>query len=223
MATERTEWTFAMVDLAGFTALTESHGDEHAADLAVGFANVVRAELGASDRLVKTIGDAVLLASPEPEAALKLVGGILAACLAQDLYPVARVGMNHGPAIQRDGDFFGASVNLAARVAAQAAGGQVVATQGVADAARDLGLTTQPLGDFELKNVSDRVALWDLGLHAAPADRSVDPVCRMLVDHAKAAGRLNYNGRVYWFCSLACAGRFAGSPASIRFADGATE
>ncbi len=216
MGTGSTEWTFTMVDLAGFTALTESHGDEHAADLAVGFAGLVRGQLGAGDRLVKSIGDAVLLASPEPEGALGLVGGILAACFAQDLYPVARVGLNHGPAVERDGDFFGAAVNLAARVAAQAAGGQVVATSTVAGVASDLGFTTQPLGDFVLKNVADRVALWDLGLQKASSEHSVDPVCRMLVDHAKSAGRLTHSGFLYWFCSMECVVSFAQDP--TRFA-----
>jgi len=212
MVNERAELTFTMIDLAGFTALTESHGDDHAADLAVEFAGLATAELGPGDRLVKTIGDAVLLASAEPAAALKLVRSILIACYAQDSYPIARVGMNHGPAAERDGDYFGAAVNLAARVAAQASGGQVVATETVARVAQELGVATQPLGTFGLKNVSERIELWDLDLHPAPTDRSIDPVCRMLVDHAKAAGRLNYNGHLYWFCTLDCAGAFAAEP-----------
>ncbi|UMG92241.1 hypothetical protein [Nocardioides sp. TF02-7] len=55
-----------MVDLAGYTALTETHGDEHAADLATKFARLAEEQLDTGDRLIKTIGDAVLLATPSP-------------------------------------------------------------------------------------------------------------------------------------------------------------
>lgn len=212
MPRDAAEWTFSLVDLAGFTALTETHGDHHAADLAVAFTDLARVQLGPEDLLVKSIGDAVLLASPAPEAALVLVRGILAACYAQDSYPVARVGIHHGPAVRRGDDFFGTSVNLAARVAAEAAGGQVLATEQVAEAASGLGVAALPLGARALKNLSEATELWDLHLHPAPPERSVDPVCRMLVEHASAAGRLTHDGRTYWFCTLSCAGAFAAVP-----------
>lgn len=138
-ASSSLELTFAMVDLAGFTALTETHGDEHGADLAVGFADIARGELSTGDRLVKTIGDAVLLASVSPTAGLELVRRILTECYRRDSYPVARVGLHHGPAVQRRDDFFGTSVNLAARVASLAAGGQVLATSEVANTAARRG------------------------------------------------------------------------------------
>ena len=66
----RIEGTFAFVDMAGFTALTEAQGDEDAADLATMFADITRAALGPGDRLVKTIGDAVLVTSKDPAPAL---------------------------------------------------------------------------------------------------------------------------------------------------------
>lgn len=64
----QTEWTFALVDVAGFTALTERHGDEHAAKLATVFADLAARQLDEGDRLVKTLGDAVLLAASSPPA-----------------------------------------------------------------------------------------------------------------------------------------------------------
>ena len=212
MPPDADEWTFSLVDLAGFTALTETHGDDHAADLAVAFADLARTQLAPGDRLVKSIGDAVLLASPDPAAALALVRGILAACYAQDSYPVARVGIHHGPAVRRDADFFGTSVNLAARVAAEAAGGQVLATAQVAQVASGVGISVLPLGARPLKNLSETTELWELHLHPAPSERSVDPVCRMLVEHSSAAGRLTHDGQTYWFCTLNCAGAFAADP-----------
>jgi adenylate cyclase len=205
-------WTFALIDLAGFTALAEFHGDERAADLAVTFAQAAELRLGPGDRLVKTIGDAVLLASPEPASGIKLVGRILDAMYQTEGFPIARAGLHHGPAVERDGDLFGTAVNITARVAGLARGGQVLATEAVAKAGRETGMEVASVGSFSLKNLSDPVELWELTL-STPADvGSVDPVCRMFVLHHAAAGRLRHKGADYWFCSMDCAATFAAAP-----------
>jgi len=203
------EWTFAMVDLAGFTALTEVHGDRQAADLAVQFARLATDRLGAGDRLVKPIGDAVLLASDTPQAAVVLVTGLLEACNQLPDFPIARAGLHHGPAVEHDGDFFGAAVNLTARVAGQAAGGQVLATQAVAEAARATGVATRSLGMVPLRNIAQPQELFELELSPHPIFAGIDPVCRMRVDRNTAAGMLRHQGEEFWFCSLRCAAIFA--------------
>ena len=206
------QWTFALVDLAGFTALTEAHGDETAADLATDFAELAERHLGPADRLVKTIGDAVLLASECPAAGLGLVRGILDEVYQTEAFPIARVGLHHGEAVERRNDMYGAAINLTARIAAQAAGGQVLATSTVAESASADGIVIASLGEFTLRNVAEVVELWELALCGPPAGASVDPVCRMLVHPASAAGRLRQGGVDYWFCSLVCAGDFAAAP-----------
>lgn len=203
------ERTFAMIDLAGFTALTEAHGDDHAADLATEFADLARTSLGPGDLFVKAIGDAVLLASPTPEAGLRLVERILARCQDQDDFLVTRTGLHHGPATERAGDFFGAAVNLTARLAAHAPAGQVVGSELVARAGRDLGMHVDDLGEITFKNVAEPVQIYAIHVAPSPGFESIDPVCRMRVDHRAAAGYLRYDGNEYWFCSMACAGRFA--------------
>jgi len=80
-----TEWTFALVDLAGYTALTETHGDEHAAELATTFAALATECLASGDRLVKPIGDAVLPASTNPSAGISLVDRLLPPALTTSL------------------------------------------------------------------------------------------------------------------------------------------
>lgn len=205
-------WTFAMVDLAGYTALTETHGDEEAADLATTFADLARSCLLDGDRLIKPIGDAVLLASADARSGLALVDRLLAATCELDGFPLARAGLHHGPAVERDGDMFGAAVNLAARVAGQAAGGQTLATKPVADAAREGGRTVTSIGSFNLRNVAEAHELFEVSLGPARSAGSVDPVCRMWVDHRRASGFLRYADQDHWFCSLPCAERFAASP-----------
>lgn len=207
-----TEWTFAMIDLAGFTALTEAHGDHQAADLATSFEQIARNHLADGDRLVKPIGDAVLLASPTSEGALALVRAILEDCNSLPDFPIARAGAHRGPAVERHGDMFGGAVNLTARVAGQAAGGQVLATAAVATAARAAGIATHSIGTVALRNVTQAQELFDLDLCASPATVDIDPVCRMKVARNAAAGMLRHRDAEHWFCSLTCARTFATDP-----------
>lgn len=206
-----------MVDLAGYTALTETHGDEHAAELATTFADLARTSLDTDDRLVKPIGDAVLLASPTPEAGLALTERLLRGCAELEGFPVARAGLHHGSAVERNGDVFGTSVNLTARVAGQASGGQVLATEAVAAAAEKRGFKVLPLGAVELRNLMSAVELFDVDLALVRPRGGVDPVCRMWIAHADAVGHLRLDRRHYCFCSLACAAAFAEQP--DRFSD----
>src|SRR5688500_12695512 len=99
--------TFLLADIAGFTARTEAHGDEEAATLVAEFCYGVSAELpefgGAH---VKTIGDALMLRIPDPANAIRLGLRIAHDVLHGHGAPAIRVGLHHGPAIERDGDYF---------------------------------------------------------------------------------------------------------------------
>jgi adenylate cyclase len=209
---KRIEATFGFIDLAGFTALTEAHGDDDAADVAARFAELTRDALGPGDRLIKTIGDAVLVASPSPDAALELVERLLNSSAAEKSLPSLRAGFNHGPAVERDGDVFGAAVNLAARVAAEAYAGEVLATKAVAVAAQDRGLPVVEIGPIALKNVKLATVLSSIAFMVGAIDSAIDPVCQSVIDRRAAAGQLNHDRKTYWFCSLTCAAAFASNP-----------
>lgn len=204
--------TVAFVDLAGFTALTDTHGDNHAADLAGRFAQLAHATLEPGQRLVKTIGDAIMLTVPTPVAAVALVGRVCASTDAEPAFPVVRAGLHHGPVVERDGDLFGATVNLASRVTAQAGGGQVLATAAVAEPAATAGYDSRPLGPVTLRNLADPVDLFELDPCPRPHQRAVDPVCRMAVNRTSAPARFSHRGHDHWFCSLDCAAAFATDP-----------
>ena len=208
--------TFLFADIAGFTALTEAHGDEQAAALVADFCGAVTAELPASGGTqVKTIGDALMLAIPEPAAAVQLGLRITHELMLGHGAPAVRVGMHHGTAVERDGDYFGASVNLAARVSAEASGGEVIVTGSTAALAPELeGVIYEPRGRRELRNVREPVELFAAVRAGASREAALpcDPVCRMAVDPERAAGRLVYEDTAYFFCSLACAAEFARQP-----------
>jgi adenylate cyclase len=210
------ESTFLFADIAGFTALTEAHGDEKAAELVADFCRAVQAEIppgrGAH---VKTMGDAVMLRLDDPAEAIRLgltiAGGLMDAHGA----PPVRVGLHHGSAIERGGDYFGAAVNLAARVYAVAASGEVLLTAKTAALVPEIeGVFYESRGRHELRNVTEPVELFaaiPIG-DEARGRLPIDPVCRMAVDPDRAAGRLMYDGAAHFFCSLACAGEFARRP-----------
>ena len=210
------EATFLFADIAGFTALTEAHGDEEAADLVADFSEAVGVELSPrGGEHVKTIGDAIMLRIPDPRDAVPLGLHIAHDVMRGHGAPEVRVGLHHGPAVERGGDYFGASVNLAARVSAVAAGGEVLLTAHTASLAPDLaGVLYESRGRHTLRNVRDPVELVAAVRHEHSAGQrlAVDPVCRMTVDPDHAAGRLVFDGTAYFFCALECAGAFARHP-----------
>lgn len=208
---ERVNTAVTFADLAGFSALTEAHGDTAAADTAQQFVEIARSLLGAGDRLIKTIGDAVLLHSVEPTSAVTLILSLFDACERDPRFLDVRAGAHVGPVVERAGDIFGATVNIAARIAATAAGGQIIVTAPIAEAAVAVNVEVRRLGPTVLHNIVTPVELFKL-VRSAAGDRDVDPVCRMRVNQVSAAGCLTYGGRDYLFCSLGCAAKFAADP-----------
>jgi adenylate cyclase len=211
--------TFVFADIAGFTALTEAHGDEEAVALITRFSEAVEAELPAvNGEHLKTIGDALMLRVPDPGEAILLGIRVAHGLLGEHGAPSVRVGLHHGEAIERDGDYFGAAVNLAARVSSMAAGGEVLVSGQTAALVPELeGVVYESRGRHVLRNVTEPVELFAALPVGASAERlPIDPVCRMAVDPERAPGRLLHDGAAYYFCSLTCAGDFAREPA--RFA-----
>jgi adenylate cyclase len=119
--------TFIFSDLVGFTALTEANGDDRAAELALDFYARVRTMLpDHCAEEVKTIGDAVMLRCDDPALAVRLGLRLVSALDAVPGFPPVRVGMQTGPAVGREGDWYGATVNVAARLCGAAGGGEVL-------------------------------------------------------------------------------------------------
>jgi adenylate cyclase len=210
------EQTFIFADLAGFTAMTEAHGDEEAADLVAEFCRAVRALLAEHDaQEVKTIGDAVMLRAGDPALAIELGLRIAEDVGAQHGFPAVRVGLHTGSAVERGGDWFGAAVNLAARVSGAASGGEVLLSDATRQAAGELGaVDLRERGRQELKNIGEPVLLFAALRAGERDDRGlpIDPVCRMAVDPDRSAGTLRSGNTEFHFCSLACAEAFAAAP-----------
>jgi adenylate cyclase len=152
------EAAFLFADIAGFTAFTELHGDARAAELAWRLRLGVEQQLGHDAHVVKTLGDAVMVRIADPTEAVAVGMRIVSSALAPADPPV-RVGVHCGPAVECAGDFFGAAVNVAARVVSLARPGEVLVTEPVASEARRRGLVLEELGAHSLRNVGQPVLL----------------------------------------------------------------
>ena len=147
------------LDITGYTRLTQERGDDAAAELAAVLARLVqRSSVQHGGRPIKWLGDGVMFYFPEPgpgvRCALEMVDGLAGAGL-----PPAHVGLHAGPVLFQEGDYFGQTVNLAARIADYARPGEVLVSQQVADATTDSGFAFREIGEVELKGVSGTVHL----------------------------------------------------------------
>ena len=154
---------FLFADIVGFSAFTERHGDTGAAQLARRLRVGVEHELPARSRLVKSLGDAVMVRFEDAHDALLCGLRISARVLPDADDPPVRVGIHYGPAVECDGDYFGSAVNVAARVAALAGPGEVLVTSALLAAASSLDLPLGDRGAPPLRNIAEPVALYALG------------------------------------------------------------
>ena len=140
----------AFADLAGYTRLTEEAGEEEAVDIVERFVEAVEATLPEDARIVKTIGDEVMVVGSDPAALCEWAVGF------QELHqerPLPRIGLHYGAVLYRDGDYYGREVNLAARVGARSAGGEVLVTDAVANHGSP-HLVFERIGEVRLKGFS---------------------------------------------------------------------
>jgi adenylate cyclase len=122
----------AFADLAGYTRLTEEEGELEAVDAVERFVEAVETTLPDDARVIKTIGDEVMIVGSDPAALTDWAVGF------QQLYvsrAPPRIGIHYGQALYRDGDYYGRDVNIASRVAARSAGGEVLVTRPVVERA----------------------------------------------------------------------------------------
>ena len=146
----------AFADLAGYTRLTEEIGEEEAVSAVERFVEDVEHTLPDDARVIKTIGDEVMVVGGDPSALVDWAVGF------QELHderPLPRIGMHYGEVLYRDGDYYGREVNQAARVAARAAGGEVICTKPIVDHGGP-HLDFERIGEVRLKGFSQPTELF---------------------------------------------------------------
>jgi adenylate cyclase len=150
---------FAFADLAGYTRLTEERGEHEAVDAVERFVDEVQRTLPVGARVIKTLGDEVMVVGSDPVTLTEWAVDFQAQ--EPQGMPPPRMGIHYGEAIYRDGDYYGREVNQAARVVARASGGEVLVTRAVVDEAEEAdGLRFRPIGAVGLKGFSEPTELF---------------------------------------------------------------
>ena len=156
-----TDHTFLFADLVGYTSFTERVGDEAAADVAVAFQQ--RAERMAATYgcdVIKKLGDAVMIHGEDAARVVALALRLRRELAAELVFPPLRMGVHTGSAVQRDGDWYGATVNIAARVADAAGPGEVLLSLKTRERIARAGVRTADRGARSFKNVAAPLAVF---------------------------------------------------------------
>jgi adenylate cyclase len=146
-------------DLAGYARLTVERGDEEALGAVERFVETVEQTLPADARVIKTLGDEVMVVGSDPATLTGWAVHMQSAVGADE--PPRRIGIHYGEALYRDGDYYGREVNQAARVVARAGGGEVLVTRPVVDIASGVdGVSFERIGEVGLKGFSEPTELF---------------------------------------------------------------
>ena len=203
-----------IADLSGYTALTETHGALRASEIVLRFCRLVAASLEPGVSVMNSVGDDVFCAGASTLAVVRSVLRLRDAVAREPQFPRMRTGIHRGSIVEREGQYFGAPINLTARLADEARGGQILCSAPIVEAVRTLALIEAiPVGEKRFRNVRDPVTVFEL---VRSGERRVastlDPVCRMQVAIDRAAATFAHGGQSYRFCSSECARAFSEAP-----------
>jgi adenylate cyclase len=162
--------TFMFADISGYSLLTELEGDEVAAELAISFVGTASTLATThSAEVVKCLGDGVMVHACDAAEMVRLGLDLLATWIEDRRLPPVHIGLHTGPAIPRAHDWWGATVNIAARVGAAAGPGQLLVTDATRAAAGELqGTELRALGDLRAKNIASPISVYSASRIGAP-------------------------------------------------------
>ncbi len=203
--------TIVFLDLTRFTALNDAHGDDAAAAVVDRFVDAVTTAVVGRGRLVKTLGDGVLLEARDAAAAIEVADDVSHRLHDAEAMPEVTGGIASGSVVDRGDDVLGTVVNLAARLADLAPPGELRVTEHAARAAAVAGWQVEPLGATEIRGLHDPVAVFRV-LLCHPEDCVTDPVCGMRITPGAATPATIVAGASISFCSATCQERFQSAP-----------
>jgi len=159
---QRAQTTPAMcfLDITGYTRLTQERGDRAAADFAERMKRLVeRPAVVHGGRAVKWLGDGVMFYFATPKSAVEAAVDMVSAVAGADVAP-AHVGIHAGPVVFREGDFYGHTVNVAARIGEFARPGEILVSQQVVDLVDSESVAFAEIGPVELKGLGEGLSLY---------------------------------------------------------------
>jgi adenylate cyclase len=207
----RVDRCFAFVDLCGFTAFTERHGDERVVVVLAELRTALRESAARRGvRVVKWLGDGAMLSSTMSDAVIALVVELDVRMREAIPSLAVRAGLDSGPVIMFEGDdYIGRSVNVASRLCDLARPHEIIATPRVAGAAPSW-ISVEPSPAARIRSFESPIEACRLSLAESDDDSVVDPICGLSLPRALSIPATSQDGGSACFCSPACAGSWTG-------------
>ena len=192
-----------IADLSGYTALTETHGATMAADLIDKYIEIVNNCLVGDSHLHARVGDGVVIVSSSADALISTSIMLLQNSLRENNFLQVHGGLHFGKILKRNNDYFGTTINLAARIAAKANPGSIWCSSEYINALiNNSDFAFRSKGKHSFKNISDEIDVHELIIDN-PKSFHIDPVCRMLINEGKNAIPHPADETLF-FCSQYC-------------------
>ena len=202
-----------VADLSGYTALTEAHGAYSSVKTISRYWELVNESLTGKSKLIEKVGDEVLIFSELTSEIIKTALNLKNLVHIEPNFLDVHIGIHYGSLLIHDNSYYGSTINLASRIASQAAGDQILCSQKVKEQA---GITKElefsQIGSFKFKNVRDPVIVYEINWEGKTFNKERDRVCHMKIDTRNPIVMINFENKKYYFCSHQCAKSFLENP-----------
>jgi adenylate cyclase len=209
-----------MADLTGYTAMTDVHGGASASGVVKKYMEIAGKALHGDARIVQRVGDQLVIVSENTHDIAVTAQRLNALTLEEHHFLSIHGGIHFGSIFEEDGNLFGSTINIAARIMNLADRGQVLCSGAFADklhARPDISFVSA--GRHKLKNIAEEMEIFELLPTRVSPSLHIDPVCRMLVDPDKGNHILPFQDKIFHFCSQRCMDLFKANPQSFTAAD----
>jgi len=206
------EIAILMADLTGYTAMTDVHGGASAAKMVSKYMEIVDSAVHGSTTVMQRIGDQVVMIADHCSDLLETAKKLNILTQEEHHFLSIHAGLHFGNILIENGNLFGSTINIAARIMNLANRGQILCSSSFIDRLpADSQHLFQSIGIHKLKNVMANIELFQL--QSSPAgDVHIDPVCHMHIASSKQSPSANYLGVSYHFCSENCKSMFLETP-----------
>lgn len=196
-----------MADLSGYTALTEVHGGKAAVKIIDRYVQIAKHSLTGRSQLVERTGDQIVIISEIPEDLAKTALALRRNTQSEPSFLSIHAGLHFGPLIEHNGHFFGAAINLAARIASKAPKNKILCSHDfVSVTNHSQALRFTPQGRVKFKNIAEPKDIYELSPAVTQGSTQLymDPVCHMHLSEQELTIRFRKGEEEYFFCSEGC-------------------
>jgi class 3 adenylate cyclase len=209
------EASFLIADLAGYTSLTEIHGDLSAVNVVYRYIEIINNCLNPGSKFIERIGDEVLIMSLNPRSLLQTALNLLNAIENEADFPSIHMGLHYGKILIRDRKYFGTTLNLTSRISSHSNGGQILCSGVIVNhIGTQNDFDFKKLGNIRFKNISNPVEVFEVRVKTNGVSLDIDPVCKMQINKEESQSNASYRDKTFYFCSHECLQVFLNKPES---------